>query len=58
VKFSRRIVAEGFEYKKFHPEYFQLRSDIAEATIHFVMSVRPSASMEQFDFHWSDFHEI
>jgi hypothetical protein len=62
VKFSRRIVAEGFEYKKFHPEYFQLRSDIAEATIHFVMSVRPSASlsasMEQLDFHWRDFHEI
>jgi len=31
VTFSRRIVAEGFEYKKLHPESFQTRSDFAKS---------------------------
>ena len=31
VKFSRGIVAGGFEYKKLHPESFQARSNTAES---------------------------
>jgi hypothetical protein len=31
---------------------------IAKATISLVMSARPSVHMEQFGFHWKDFHEI
>ena len=29
-----------------------------KATIGFVISVRPSARMEQLGSHWTDFHEI
>jgi hypothetical protein len=29
-----------------------------KATISFIMSVRPSAHMEQLGSHWTDFHEI
>jgi hypothetical protein len=28
------------------------------ATISFVMSVGPSVRMEQFGYHWMDFHQI
>jgi len=28
-----------------------------KATVTFVMSGRPSVSMEQLDTHWTDFHE-
>jgi hypothetical protein len=31
---------------------------LRKATISFVMSVRPSVSMEQLGSHWTDFHEI
>jgi hypothetical protein len=31
---------------------------LRKATISFVMSVRPSARMEQLGSHWIDFHEI
>jgi hypothetical protein len=33
-------------------------SKVRKATISFVMSVRPSVSMEQLGSHWMDFHEI
>jgi hypothetical protein len=31
---------------------------LQEATISYVMSVRPSIRMEQLGYHWTDFHEI
>ena len=31
---------------------------LRKVTISFVMSVRLSVSMEQLEFHWTDFHEI
>jgi len=33
-------------------------NELRKATIRFVMSVCPSVRMEQFDSHWTDFHEI
>ena len=31
---------------------------LQKLTINFVMSVCPSARMEQLGYHWTDFHEI
>jgi hypothetical protein len=31
---------------------------LREASVSFVMSVRPSVRMEQLGCHWTDFHEI
>jgi hypothetical protein len=37
---------------------FNAFAKLREATISFVMSVRPSARMEQLGSYWTDFHEI
>jgi hypothetical protein len=37
---------------------FRYFHKIAKVTISFVMSVHPSVRVDQFGFHWTDFHEI
>jgi hypothetical protein len=33
-------------------------AELRKAAFNFVMSVRPSVTMEQLDTHWTGFHEI
>jgi hypothetical protein len=48
----------GLSFKRPTIVIFKSVSKIAQVTVSFVMSVRLSGSMEQFGFHWTEFHEI
>ena len=44
--------------KKFFEQVLGAFAKLRKATISFVMSVRPSARIEQLGSHWTDFREI
>jgi len=48
----------GHEDEQRNAAYFRCVRQTAEIDCYFVVSVCPSSSMEQFDPHWTDFHEI